>query len=298
MSRKEANSVKHKIAINRKATGKLPEGDPGWATFNDDFENVEREVIELANDIYLGHAYTTWMSGRRSLENFILAQHFAIDMDSDDERSHMDTLLQHDLVQMYASLIHTTPSHTPQTPRARIIFLLDEPITDPGGYQAAAKFLAAQFDGADPVCTDASRFFYGSFDCDIWLSMNVLPLRQLRHFYKRWARTHKVGTQVPTQVPTIETPTIKLHEYRQNRNDNAARIDALVEPVRVARQGARNVTLNRQAFLAGMDMRAGKLTESEIVPLLLDAARAAGLEEKEAMKTIQSAMRGAQKAAL
>lgn len=288
----------HKIAVNRMATGKLPQGDPRWSSFNDSFVNTEREPIELANDIYLGHAYTTWMNGRRSLDNFILAGHIAIDMDSGDERSSFDTLQKHDLVQMYGSLMHTTPSHTAAAPRARVIFFLDEPITDAAKFQTAAKFMVAQFDGADLACTDASRFFYGAYNCDIWFSDNVLPLQQLRHFYRIWAKDNKVPTQVPTVVPAQDN-IIKLHEYRQSgpvERSGGVNIDALIDPVRMAREGTRNATLNRQSFLAGKDIRAGKLRQGEIVPLLLRAAMATGLDEQEAMKAINSGIRGGGKA--
>lgn len=286
--------MKHKIAVNRMATGKLPQGDPRWASFNDGFVNSEKELIEIANDIYLGHAYTTWMDGRRSIDNFILAQHFAIDMDSGDERSSFDALLQHDLVRMYGSLMHTTPSHSAESPRARILFLLDEPITDAAGYQAAAKFLVSQFDGADQACTDCSRFFYGAFNCDIWMSENILPVRQLRHFYRRWKREGNAPTQAATQVPAQDNNIIRLDTYRGE--PKGTNIDKLLEPVRAAREGGRNRTLVRQAFLAGKDIQAGKLRESEIVPLLLAAAMSAGLDEKEAMRTINNGLRGGRKA--
>lgn len=286
--------MKHRIAINRMATGKLPQGDSRWATFNDSFVNSEKEIIEIANDVYLGHAYTTWMKGRRSIDNFILAEHFAVDMDSGDERSSFDQLLKHDFVRMYGSLMHTTPSHSDAAPRARVLFLLDEPIVDAVGYQAAAKFLVAQFDGADQACTDASRFFYGAFDCQIWFSDNILPVRQLRRYYRQWFRNK------PVDVPRDESKIIKLNEYRSNDRDEqrGVNVDALLNPVRDAREGGRNHALNRQAFLAGKDIAAGRLRESEIVPLLLAAAKAAGLDEAEAMRTIQSGLRGSHRAAV
>lgn len=286
--------MKARIAINRMATGKLPQGDSRWAQFNDAFENVERELMDFANDVYTGHAYTTWHDGRRSIDNFVLAEHIAVDMDSGDERSGFDALIKHDLVQMYGSLMHTTPSHTPESPRARVVFFLDEPITDAAGYQAAAKFLVAQFDGADPACTDASRFFYGAFNCDIWLGDNLFPVRQLRRFYRQWSRINAPSRYVPERQDNI----ISLNSYRQARGEynGDVNVDALLEPVRAAREGIRNHTLNRQAFLAGKDIRAGKLTEGEIVPLLLAAARSVGLDEREAMKTINSGLRGGGKA--
>lgn len=278
-----------RIAVNTMATGKLPQGDPRWGNFNDSFVNSEKELIDIANDIYTGHAYTSWHQGRRSIENFVLAEHIAVDMDSGDMRSSFDALLKHDLVQMYGSLMHTTPSHTTDAPRARVVFLLDEPITDAAGYQAATKFLVAQFNGADEHCTDASRFFYGAFDCDIWISENLLPVRQLRRYYRQWARDHS-----PQGAPQQQDNIIRMETYRQERG--GVNIDALLEPLRFAREGSRNHTLNRQAFLAGKDVRAGRLRESEIVPLLLSAAKSVGLDEREAMRTIASGLRGGEKA--
>lgn len=283
----------HRIAINRMATGKLPQGDPRWATFNDSFFNEERELMDFANDIFTGHAYTTWHQGRRCVENFLLAEHIAIDMDTGDERSSFDALLQHDLVKMYGGLLHTTPSHSDNAPRARVIFFLDEPIADAQGYQAAARFMVAQFDGADEHCTDASRFFYGAFNCEIWFSDHVLPVRQLRRFFRQWSRTHKAPS-APSYQPEPDN-IINLDNYRQDRR--GVNLDALLQPVYQSRPGGRNSALNRQAFLAGKDIRAGKLTEGEIVPLLVAAARSVGLDEQEAMRTIQSGLRGSQRAA-
>lgn len=280
------------IAINSIALkNKIPQGDPLWNTYNDSFEPMSLEPIELANYIYLGQGYAGWHAGRRKIENFVRSGFIGVDMDSGDKRSSFDVLLKHDFVQMYGSLVHTTPSHSKEAPRARVIFFLDEPITDAAKYQTAAKLLVTQFDGADVACTDASRFFYGSCNCDIWFSDNVLPLQQLRHFYRLWA---KAPTHAPTVVPTQEN-IIKLHEYRQERS-SGVNIAALIDPVRNARQGTRNATLNRQAFLAGKDIQAGKLRRDEIVPLLLSAALATGLDDKEAMQAINSGLRGGGKA--
>jgi len=177
---------KIKIAINKNSTGKIPPGDPAWGTFNDEFVNQECDMMELANWIYLGHAYAGWHEGRRCIDNFILAQHLAVDMDTGDDRSSIDVLKDHELVRLWGSMIHTTPSHTKEAPRARVIFMLDQPIFEAKRYSAAAKFVAAQFDGADVQTTDASRFFYGSKDADIHLVGEVLPLLDLRLLYKQW----------------------------------------------------------------------------------------------------------------
>jgi hypothetical protein len=284
------------IAINETATGKIPPGDPRWATFNDRFLARDLEPVEIANEIYTGHAYAGIHQGRRSLENFVASQHIAIDMDSADERSAFATLQAHDLVRMYGGMMHTTPSHTDAAPRARVIFFLDKPITDAGGFQTAAKFLVSQFDGADPACTDASRFFYGSKGCDIWFSDNVLPVAQLRQFWRRWNATQHAAPR---------EGIVRMEEYRAARptaqrgtdvdfgmGPKRHNLDALLDPVRNAAQGNRNNALNRQSFLAGKDVTAGRIGESEIVEHLLRAALAAGLDEHEALRTIRSGMRG------
>lgn len=194
----------YKIAISNIALkGKIPAGDKRWGQFNDSFQNLELDTIDIANAIYTGRSFTTWHNGRRSLDNFVLGQHLAVDMDSGDERSSFDALMCHSFVQMYASLIYTTPSHTAEQPRARVLFLLDEPITDKDAYQAAAKFLCSLFDGCDSACTDASRFFYGSVNCDLRIIDKVLPLNHLRMHFKRW---QKLQPKAPVAQREVEEP--------------------------------------------------------------------------------------------
>jgi len=221
-----------KIAINTYALdGKIPKGDRMWGDFNDRFENVDIDRMEIANAIYTGHAYTGWHEGRRNLENFKLAQHLAIDMDTDDERSSIATLEQHMLVRSYAAIIHTTDSHTTQTPRARIIFILDECIASAEAWKIATLFLMAQFDGPDTGCQDASRFFYGSKGADIWIAPNILPLAQLRHYYRRWRKTQ------PRQQPQNITRTYSEQPQNTTKTPTAQWIDTLIAK---ARNGNRN----------------------------------------------------------
>lgn len=195
------------IAINEMATGKLPQGDLRWATFNDSFSNRTIDVVGLANEIYTGHAYTTWHTGRRKSDSFLSGQHIAVDLDTGDERSDPATLMRDDLIQTYATLIHTTPSHTPQSPRCRVIFVLDGVMTDPAAYTAAVTFTMALFAGsADASCKDPCRFFYGAKDCHIELPLKILPIAHLRTFYARHKHQIDKTTQAHT-APQREAPT-------------------------------------------------------------------------------------------
>ena len=214
---------RYRIAFNRMAlTGKLPQGDRRWAEFNDSFDNLTLTPTQIADHIYRGYSFTTWHEGRRSLEHFICGQHVAIDMDTGDERSALDTLAAHPWVRMYANIVYTTPSHTPSAPRARVLFLLDHPVTSADAYTEIALFLMAQFDNPDQACKDASRFFYGSLGCDLAMPDNVLPLAHLRRLYA--VDTRRNGKRRNAQpVQTGGADVINLQVER------AKRATALVE---------------------------------------------------------------------
>lgn len=214
---------RYRIAFNRMAlTGKLPQGDRRWAEFNDGFDNLTLTPTQIADHIYRGYSFTTWHDGRRCLDNFICGQHVAIDMDTGDTRSAIDTLTAHPWVRMYASVVYTTPSHTPDAPRARVVFLLDQPVESADAYTEIALFLMAQFDNPDQACKDASRFFYGSLGCDLAMPDNVLPLAHLRRLYAVDTRRNGKRRNAPTVQPS-GADVINLQVER------AKRATALVE---------------------------------------------------------------------
>src|SRR5690606_31180538 len=70
----------------------------------------------------------------------------------------------------------------------------------------------------------------------------------------------------------------------------AAALDQEADAVRTAPQGTRNDTLNKAAFSLGQLVAGGELDEATVVTVLTDAARSAGLTEKEIGKTINSGL--------
>jgi Bifunctional DNA primase/polymerase, N-terminal len=76
-------------------------------------------------------------------------------------------------------------------------------------------------------------------------------------------------------------------------------LDALVgaacRAIAGAVPGTRNHTLNRWAFILGTHIQAGRIGEAEARGRLLDAARLAGMEFREADLTITSGFRGGRK---
>lgn len=222
---------KYRIAINSMATGKLVQGDSRWGQFNDSFVNHTISTTEVLSAIYLGHAYACWHEGRRKTENFSCGQHVGIDMDTKDERSTLDTLKQHELLRTYGGIIHTTPSHTPDEPRARVILFLDQPIQSATAYAALATFLMTQFAGHDESCKDASRFFYGAHKCDIWYEEGCIPLAHLRHFYRLYGKSQPAAYTQPIR----DSKVIQMSSYREkkfwNQGDDFDRVQAALRTV-------------------------------------------------------------------
>ena len=167
-----------KVAFSRFALGgKIQHGSDLWPKFNASFDNLDIPLIEIANNIYTGHALTTHHRNHwRHSDNYECGQHMGLDFDTEDDRSRLDTLASETFVRKFAALVYTTPSHTAEKPKARVIFTLDGPIMQAKNYALGATALLWLFGHADRQCKDPCRFFYGSKDCEMEYIGNVLPV--------------------------------------------------------------------------------------------------------------------------
>lgn len=181
---------KFHIAVNRQFINKLGKNDPRWGEYNDTFENVTLTQVELRNEIRAGHAITsphrherhTLPGGKQSAYrhslNWEKSQYLGLDHDDLGFDAVLE--LNDGFICKYGSFIYTTPSHTPQAPRTRSIFILEQPITDRDKYAEASAALHWKFAGyADSSCADVARNFFGSKDCEIRNIGQVLPMAVL-----------------------------------------------------------------------------------------------------------------------
>lgn len=170
------------IAINRSHKGKMPadmtaeQSKEWWNKFNGGFTNQIVEVGELIQVIKDGHAYTTQHNRYRKAENFTAGQHLCLDMDTEDERSTFEYLLQDSFISQFASFLYTTPSHTPLKPRCRVVFVLDKAIANTAKFTLLAESLVYRYGLADTKCKDCCRLFFGSEGCQVKELDNVLTL--------------------------------------------------------------------------------------------------------------------------
>lgn len=174
--------MKYRISVSRYTlANKLAPGHPAWKNFNAGFDNLEVTEIELMTAIRRGQSITTWHKDNwRTSENFICGQHIGLDFDNGNKTSSMEYLVKDSFISKYASFLYTTTSHTPEEPRARVIFLLDKPIQQATNYTNAVRALLWLFDSADRQCKDAVRFFYGSLNCEMKHLGNILTIDKVK----------------------------------------------------------------------------------------------------------------------
>ncbi len=193
------------VAVGPVLGAKIPYGDPYWHTFNGSFRNQELPQVEIAAALYEGHAITTCCDPQwRKAENYHLGQHIGLDFDTEDERSTIGRLLKDPFISKHASIIYTTPSHTPDKPRARVIFLLDTPIHQAKNYAMAATALLWVFGAADRQCKDPVRFFYGGKPgaCEMEWPGHELPLSLVKDLIRRYQATgNNARRQTQRQYP-------------------------------------------------------------------------------------------------
>src|SRR5574343_1317630 len=140
-----------KIAVSRYALGgKIPPLDPFWPKFNASFDNLILDTEHLMQAIYNGQSITTSHKNKwRTSINYMLGQHIWLDFDAGDKSSSIETLVKDKFIAQYAAFVYTTVSHTTEQPRARAIFLLDQPINQAKNYTLAASALLWLFGTAD-----------------------------------------------------------------------------------------------------------------------------------------------------
>jgi hypothetical protein len=179
----------YKVALGEPLEAKIPPGDPRWPAFNASFENVEMPQFDIACAVFDGRPITTWHKSHwRTSANYVAGQHFGLDFDTEDERSTIEHLKRDRFIAKYGAFIYTTPTHRPDAPRARVIFLCDTPIMQARNYVLASRALLWMFGTADRQCKDAARFFYGGRPgaCELEWLKNELPLTIVKDMIGRY----------------------------------------------------------------------------------------------------------------
>jgi hypothetical protein len=150
------------------------------------WKNGDTDIIGLANFIYNGFPVTSWFkNGKRDAEHFMLSQFIAVDIDHSDRNVHQ--FAEDEFFTKYGSLAHATKSHTPESPRSRLFFVLDEPVEDAKLYKKLIYGVSRLYPDYDPACVDSARWFWGNKGInvnDIVITDNRLPVETAKRIFK------------------------------------------------------------------------------------------------------------------
>jgi hypothetical protein len=161
-----------KLSVNRAVVNKSKD----WEILATRFVNEELTLDQLALEVNAGHAFSTQHKGRRKQENFIAGGYIALDFDRNNPGD-IDEIFNDQVVSSYYGLFYHTFSSTPQAPKFRIVFELENPIYDPDYYREVVTAFIWKFSAnADETCKDPCRLFYGSKDSQPVFTTNTLPM--------------------------------------------------------------------------------------------------------------------------
>ncbi len=184
-------NMKFKLSINKNMINKANPSTWGW-------KNAEFTGEELADHVREGFAFSpavlksTAKSSKPSIKDVNFAQILAIDIDNDVKAynslskkydKHIKSIEEgyltfeeasnNDFIKSNALLVYSTPSHNDDCHRFRIVFVIEDEISNPAEYREIISVLIEKF-GGDKSCSNIDRLFYGNRDCELEYFGNTL----------------------------------------------------------------------------------------------------------------------------
>jgi len=163
------------IGINRNIIGKPAPGVPiNYAT---DWEAVSLSRPEMIETVCNGHAFSAqYSNGYRKTDNFLRTNVIAADIDF---AWTIEQAMSLPFVRNYGSFLYTTPSHSDDHHRFRLVFETEKPF-ELASEWANSLFGLALTLNADKAIRDGARMFYGNADAHMIDIGNKLPDAQVR----------------------------------------------------------------------------------------------------------------------
>lgn len=199
------NNKKMKVSIRQDITDKASKADlnltgRGWS-------NVELSVEQFVDHIKNGYPFThQFFGGKKTKDRFQQTDIIVADI---DKNMTVDQALEHEFVKDYGTFIYTTPRHTEDHHRFRIVFILDRTIFDPNVYEAMYGGLMNEIPSTDPNVKSAAQFFQGNSNAHVWMLNKTLPEVVINKLV-----ANGVQSDIKSHSPQISeslTPTTLVH---------------------------------------------------------------------------------------
>lgn len=150
-------SVKHGDRHFLECNGKMVNAGYGWvnidASWSDVFELITTDGLATSAELADDH---------RTDENYVSRQLVMVDI---DDGMTIQELLNDEFYNEYGAGFYTTASHKDNAHRFRIMFVLEEPVTDRQTMKQIIRGLLIVYKSGDMVCKDAARLYYGVPNC-------------------------------------------------------------------------------------------------------------------------------------
>ncbi len=164
------NNNKITVSVNRRMINKPSKSD--FARLNKYFELCETTVGNLIESIRSGYTHSfVFSDNKRSSSNFASADVVMLDFDGTIT---ITELLNHEWVKDYGAFVYTTPSHSAEQHRLRLVLILEDTVINGDVLQALMKGLVTILPQADKQCTDAARPFHGNTNAEVFEIGNIL----------------------------------------------------------------------------------------------------------------------------
>jgi Primase C terminal 2 (PriCT-2) len=124
----------------------------------------------------------------------------------------IEQALENPFIKEFGAIIYTTPSHTPNWHKFRIVLMLPE-FVEAEALKLLIKRLIAEFPEADKACSDISRVFYGNTEAEFPLFNPdaYLPMEWVKEARKQAKKVSEVKSSKPIKKNS------KNNEYEINR---------------------------------------------------------------------------------
>ena len=156
--------LKFHIGINPLWPGvKLPHGDPRWGQYTASFHREQHTLDSFIRRV-TGDGYSfcpVMRQGYRAAKNYESAQQIGLDDDRGTQESSLEALAADRFLVDHAAFLYETPSSTPECPKSRIVFILDQPFTDADKYRTSQEAMWWKYGATDAHVAEPARFFYG-----------------------------------------------------------------------------------------------------------------------------------------
>lgn len=273
-----------RFSVNRNFENKRPDKKQSYSS---GFEIVEGTVADLIQSVKDGYAFSAvYRDGTRNKGNFLGSQVVALDFDGGTEMHSIGEIMRRPFVSAYGSFVYTTPSHTEDAPRCRVVFCLEEPINSSDEYEELLSSILVVFPDADQACKDSARLFYGNTEARIEVIGRHIPSDVARKLVQKHRKTAE------TERPRVDVKIIADNNAVSGYVNKA--ISSQIDMLAACQPGRRHnellVSCLKVYSIVKSEWAGNIVTRHEVDDAIIGAAKANGIWDDDGDRSVVKTM--------